>query len=198
MPNLEWLKLKEKMKNLFDTKLPVLLEDVIKSTAVFDPKKKKFEHWNEIIVNDTIIEQLIKFWMTGIQSKKNGHVATKETHLAKLTKSGWTYTLSFVEKKAKTEDMFCEKEEGKNYCHFSSHPKSVEMYGAKPNEIVKVRVSEDTSDDPKFFGWWDYQDQDFSMIYGHLSLVNICFAYGFFVEMERGRGEVCGLKAEEI
>lgn len=77
---------------------------------------------------------------------------------------------------------------GKYYEHFGIRKEIANMYGHKANEVSdvemkisvdqKLPVSNDGDMDSDYWGWFDFERQEFTMIYAKRFLLNMCFAYG--------------------
>lgn len=49
-----------------------------------------------------------------------------------------------------------------------------------------------------YWAWWNNQENGFEFVYGHHSLVNMCFPYGAAIEEKHGRGHLLPVIVEEI
>ena len=87
---------------------------------------------------------------------------------------------------------------GKFYEHFGIHNVLASLYGNKPEDIVKLEmhISEDQtippsdqSMNPDYWGWYDFEEQKFTMIYAKRFLLEMCFPYGIKAEEEKNRGK---------
>jgi hypothetical protein len=89
------------------------------------------------------------------------------------------------------------KREVNHWEHVSLHPKVTYFHDfneTNPIFCIRVTLDEETG---TYWAWWDYQNQHFTMVYPHLLLVRVCFAYGPEAEEKRGRGKVCRVRIEE-
>ena len=87
------------------------------------------------------------------------------------------------------------------FYHFGIVPSLASVYGNKPEDIVQVSITiaedqtipENDSDGKEYvgdyWGWFDFNEQRFSMIYPRRFLLNMCFAYGIEASEERGHGK---------
>lgn len=95
----------------------------------------------------------------------------------------------------------------KGYNDFGINSKSARMYGKKPSDIVtlKLKVSEnqvrpkynDHTINADYWGWFDFEDNEFTMIYPQLVLLHICFAYGLDASEKSNRGKAYRLEIVE-
>jgi hypothetical protein len=109
----------------------------------------------------------------------------------------------------KTTVMFCHERDhhkgGKYLDNFYPNAVCVRMCGDE--EVLKVRITEDPTRDPKnpngYWGWWDtdsrYNTQNrFTFVYPHQMLLNMCFTYGPEVEEKREKGVRLPVKIEVL
>lgn len=100
-----------------------------------------------------------------------------------------------------TTEKYCFYSDGV-YHDFCDSPRVLRMYDDQPPENVrKVRFTADTSIDDKrngFWGFYDFKDQDFILIYQGYNVLSICFPSGVEAEVQRNKGFVSGLRLEEI
>lgn len=61
------------------------------------------------------------------------------------------------------------------------------MCGDAPIVPVTVRELESGPDD-SYWGWWEHAHERFDLVYPRRFLLEMCFAYGSRVEIEKGRG----------
>lgn len=72
--------------------------------------------------------------------------------------------------------------------HFDIRPITASLYGRSADEIVDVKLavssnqdrptSNDGNMDVDYWGWFDYEKNDFTLIYAKRFLLDMCFAYG--------------------
>lgn len=74
---------------------------------------------------------------------------------------------------------------GTYYAHFSAHIFTLRRYD-KSSPALVAKVVEDPSGD--YWAWWDNKKLDFSHVYPHDGLVEMCFPYGTSPEIEKGKG----------
>ena len=95
---------------------------------------------------------------------------------------------------------------GKFLEHFGIHPNLVSLYGKKVEDIINVefKISEnqeipknDNSLNPDYWGWYDYNDNKFDLIYAKYFLFDMCFHYGIKAEEDVGRGKAYRLEILE-
>lgn len=88
--------------------------------------------------------------------------------------------------------------DGQSYTHFGIVPSFSSIYGDKEEDIRELKVSEVQSEDEKdgadYWGWYDYTNKKFSMIYPKRFLLNMCFPSGIKATEEAGRGKAYRLK----
>jgi len=92
--------------------------------------------------------------------------------------------------------------DGNCYNHFGIHPSLASMYGVKVKDIVELqmRVSADqiTPDEistkADYWGWYDNEDQRFSMIYPKRFLLEMCFPYGIKACEDQNQGKAYRLE----
>jgi hypothetical protein len=96
-----------------------------------------------------------------------------------------------------------DKENGGHYKHFGINPVSAVLYGDKPEDIVEVniRISDDQSTPVNYnsmiadyWGWYDYKDKKFSLIYPKRFLLEMCFPYGIAASERAGQGKAYRLE----
>ncbi|MFA5732905.1 MAG: hypothetical protein WC934_13020 [Acidithiobacillus sp.] len=80
--------------------------------------------------------------------------------------------------------------DNKLFHNIFSHQKSTQMCGDDP--IFKIEFEVGDTDEYTYWGW--LEDGEVCMIFPHKILFEICFAYGYKVEEERGRGKAIKLK----
>lgn len=93
------------------------------------------------------------------------------------------------------------EQDGKTYyMDIFSHIKTVQMCVGKNEKIYEIDVSETKEIDENSYYGWIYSDNDGKIlfIYPVLSLVDICFTYGYKAEEKSGRGRLIRVKIEEI
>lgn len=94
------------------------------------------------------------------------------------------------------------KQDGKTYyMYIFSHIKTVQAHIEKNEEIYEIDVSEAKEIDENsnlYYGWIESGGNgQILYIYPILSLVDICFAYGYKAEENSGRGRLVRVKIEE-
>jgi hypothetical protein len=93
--------------------------------------------------------------------------------------------------------------------HFGIHPKTANLYGDDPSSIVNVELSvaedqsaasskENQEAEPDYWGWYDFQQKRFSMIYAKYFLLNMCFPAGIKPAEEAGQGKAYRLNVKEL
>lgn len=96
---------------------------------------------------------------------------------------------------------------GDFYEHFGIHPTLVNLYGVKPEDIVEVEMKKsedqsvqvfDKSMNSDYWGWFDFDRQEFSMIYAKYFLLNMCFPYGIKPCEEQNQGKAYRLEIVNI
>lgn len=93
---------------------------------------------------------------------------------------------------------------GKYYEHFGIRKEIAYMYGHKENEVsnVEMKVSADQRIPPAndgnmdrdYWGWFDFERQEFTMIYAKRFLLNMCFAYGIEASEQANQGKAYRLE----
>jgi hypothetical protein len=93
---------------------------------------------------------------------------------------------------------------GKYYEHFGIRKEIAYMYGHKENEVsdVEMRVSADqrlpVSNDgdmnSDYWGWFDFERQEFTIIYAKRFLLNMCFTYGIEASEQAKQGKAYRLE----
>lgn len=93
---------------------------------------------------------------------------------------------------------------GNHYHHFGINRNFASIYGDKSEDVedVKLKISDDqslpkkndNSMDTDYWGWYDYERQDFTMIYPKRFLLDICFAYGIKASEDHNQGKSYRLK----
>lgn len=97
------------------------------------------------------------------------------------------------------------------FIHFGITPLSASLYGDKEEDIVKVKLTVSDNqekppapqNDPKvneadYWGWWDNDKQEFTIIWNKYFLLNMCFPYGMDAEEERGRGKAYRVNVKKV
>lgn len=100
---------------------------------------------------------------------------------------------------------------GSKYTHFNIKPFMASIYGAKPENIVKVEltVADDQTipplpqDDPKvnvndYWGWWDFKDKAFTFVWSKRFLLEMCFTYGIKAAEEKNKGKAYRVNVKPI
>lgn len=92
----------------------------------------------------------------------------------------------------------------KYYEHFGIHPSIASLYGDKPEDIVEVKFkisvdqtitkAKDDNMNPDYWGWFDNDDQDFTMIYAKRFLLEMCFPSGIKPCEEKNQGKAYRLE----
>lgn len=88
---------------------------------------------------------------------------------------------------------------GRHYHHFGIHIQTCALYGNKESEIVQLTLSiasnhvhpelneKDLS--PDYWGWFDFSQNRFTMIYPKFFLLNMCFPSGIQSSEDAGQGK---------
>jgi hypothetical protein len=94
--------------------------------------------------------------------------------------------------------------ENNHFKHFGIHEITSDLYGYKPSEIItiKLKVSEnqtkpdvnDGSMDADYWGWFDYERKDFTLIYPKMFLLNMCFPSGINAAERTNQGKAYRLE----
>lgn len=85
--------------------------------------------------------------------------------------------------------------DGKYYEHFGIHPTLCSMYGRKISDIVELDliISSDQSKSVDksidYWGWYDNEKDEFTLIYAAYFLLDMCFAYGIKASENANRGK---------
>lgn len=95
----------------------------------------------------------------------------------------------------------CVKCEYSNYyIHFGINKKVASIYGNKSEDILEVKmcISENQSppnkNEQEYWGWYDFEKKEFTMIYPNYLLLFICFPYGIDIEERNNRGKAYRLE----
>jgi hypothetical protein len=92
---------------------------------------------------------------------------------------------------------------GDHYHHFGIQPSLANLYGDKPEDIVEVeiKISEDQTIpkhdnklNPDYWGWFDDDRQEFTMIYAKRFLLEMCFPNGIKPCEEKNQGKAYRLE----
>ena len=106
-------------------------------------------------------------------------------------------------RKTKQRVVF-EEANGGYYKHFGIHEFTCSLYGDKPEDIIEIEM--ETADDQTippansgsmiadYWGWYDYDKRDFTMIYAQYFLLNMCFPNGIKAAEDVGQGKAYRLK----
>ncbi len=95
--------------------------------------------------------------------------------------------------------------ENNMFTHFGIHPVTSCLYGHDESEIVSVVLEIHEDQTPvvqqchelktvDYWGWFDTEKQEFTMIYQQYFLLNMCFPYGIKAEDDRNFGKAYRLK----
>lgn len=91
----------------------------------------------------------------------------------------------------------------KCYNHFGICPTLASMYGDKPEDIdvVEFKISEnqvviynDNTMIADYWGWYDNEHKDFTMIYAKRFLLDMCFPYGIKASEDHNQGKAYRLE----
>jgi len=97
------------------------------------------------------------------------------------------------------------RDEDGTFVHEATNPKACRMWGK--GEVWRVRVTERANDaEAKYWAWWENQyengpvkrEEGFEFVWRSPGLVDICFAYGYKAEEERGRGHMLAVDVEPL
>lgn len=96
-------------------------------------------------------------------------------------------------------------DENGNYRHFGIHPVTASLYGDKVEDIVELtmKISDNQSEPDNetmiadYWGWFDNEENEFSLIYPKYFLLNMCFPYGIKILEAQGRGKAYRLEIIE-
>jgi len=115
------------------------------------------------------------------------------------------YAVSMVKKRV-TKRMFAHKQcgihrdDGRVICGFADvkpHPQMVKYYGSGEIHEVEVSVADMRSDTP-YWGWLDFEDDEFQFIYPSRHGTEMCFPYGSKVMEEKGEGKMTKLNIKAV
>ncbi len=94
-----------------------------------------------------------------------------------------------------------------HYYHFGIHPVTCKMYGHELSDIVDINftIDEDQtlpesntgSMTADYWGWFDEEKQEFTMIYPQRFLLGMCFAYGIKSSEDSNQGKAYRIKLIE-
>jgi len=94
---------------------------------------------------------------------------------------------------------------GKYFDHFGIHKKTASLYGNKVEEIVDVSIEiADNQElpvndlDVDYWGWWDEDEQKFTLVYAARFLLNMCFPAGIKVTEESGKGKAYRVNVKKL
>jgi len=82
------------------------------------------------------------------------------------------------------------------FFHIFPHPKLALMCGSGPVYELELRETEkgEVSD---YWGWYDNEKNDYSMIYPNKTPFKMCFPYGYEAEEKAGKGRAVNLVVVE-
>lgn len=95
---------------------------------------------------------------------------------------------------------------GDHYQHFGIHPITANLYGNRVDEIVNLTMVisndqtvpvHDTSMVADYWGYYDYDDKRFSLIYPKHFLLNMCFPNGIKACEDAGQGKAYRLEIKK-
>lgn len=100
---------------------------------------------------------------------------------------------------------------GSCFVHFGVNEKNACLYGDKISDIVEVELTiadnqekppppqhDPKVNEPDYWGWWDNDKQEFTLIWNKYFLLNMCFTYGMDAEEERGRGKAYRVNVKKV
>ena len=93
---------------------------------------------------------------------------------------------------------------GNYYTHFGIDKKFVNIWGNKLEDILEVKmcISENQSlpniNEQEYWGWYDFERKEFTIIYSNYKQFSVCFPYGIKVEEDSNKGKAYRLKIVEI
>lgn len=89
---------------------------------------------------------------------------------------------------------------GMRFRHFYPHPMGVSMCGADMSKVYRVRVEHDdnVSVRDRYWGWWDFKDGRWTLVYGSQIQLQVCFTYGHAIEEKSGRGRLLPVKVTPL
>jgi hypothetical protein len=95
------------------------------------------------------------------------------------------------------------------YRHFGIMPSLVSLYGVKVEDILNVEMSvaddqtlppsiqnDPNANEADYWGWWDFKQESFTMIYGKRFLLDMCFPAGIKATEEAGQGKAYRLNVK--
>lgn len=93
-----------------------------------------------------------------------------------------------------SKTLYGTMEDGKWTCIYDN-PGCVSMCGIRKDNIVKLTVTEDPNGE--YWGWYEKEEDEISMIWSSLTALKMCFTYGIEVAEEKGQGRRIQLKIEK-
>jgi hypothetical protein len=86
---------------------------------------------------------------------------------------------------------------GKVFYHCYASPIAVELCGVAREAIVQIsiRAAKEGEETP-YWGWWEYRDNKYTMIYPSKLQSDMCFTYGVKAAEEAGQGKQLQLVLE--
>lgn len=102
------------------------------------------------------------------------------------------------------QSVVFEESNGGYYKHFGIHELTCSLFGDKPEDIIEIEM--ETDDDQTlppansgsmitdYWGWYDFNEQDFTMIYAQRFLLDMCFPSGIKASEGVGQGKAYRLK----
>lgn len=90
--------------------------------------------------------------------------------------------------------------------HFGIHPSTTQLYGDRVEDILDVELTLGLDQErplpnsecwePDYWGWFDYNKNEFTMVYAQYFLLNMCFPSGIKIAEQCGRGEAYRLNVK--
>jgi len=130
-------------------------------------------------------------------------------------KKQWMEYINDKYKVGYSEETTCTALAKGGYHHFGIIPKAAYMYGDRPEDVIKCKVTiiEDNvnlkkkyqsnydANSTDYFGWIDYDDNDdkkcgIHMIQPNIKVFSVQFAGGGDYEVSKGAGKIVRLKVE--
>lgn len=89
---------------------------------------------------------------------------------------------------------------GNHYTHFGIDKRYAYVWGNKSEDVLEVKmcISENQSppneNEQEYWGWYDFEQKEFTMIYPNYKLLSVCFPYGIQIEEKNNRGKAYRLE----
>lgn len=89
---------------------------------------------------------------------------------------------------------------GDYYTHFGIHKDHAHIWGNKVEDVLEVKMCISENQSPpnrnkqEYWGWYDFEQKEFTMIYPNYKMLFVCFPYGIEIEEKHNKGKAYRLE----